>query len=105
MKNDSTIEILFDAFTNRIDFRTESEIKGYYIKPYENLSLFRARIWHADAGEPDTVSVNFGAKPFHYLIPPGYTALDRDPIVCNTLNHLNTYYLFFINMQNIIILL
>ena len=43
--------------------------------------FYRAKVWHASEGDSDTVSVNFGLKPFHYPIPAGYTPLDKDPFL------------------------
>ena len=105
LKNDSTIGISFDAFSNRIDFRTESEIKGYYIEMLQKPSFFRAKVWHSDQASEDYLSVNFGAKPFYYQIPPGYTTLDQDPVTCQTVNSLNVYCHCFINILTVFALL
>lgn len=83
LKDNSTIGISFDAFTNKIGFRVENEQKGYYINfPNEKSSYF-AHVWHASAGDPDYLSINFGAQPFVYSIPPGYTTLDKEMAICN----------------------
>ena len=105
LKNDSTIGISFDAFSNRIDFRTESEIKGYYIEMLQKPSFFRAKVWHSDQASEDYLSVNFGAKPFYYQIPPGYTTLDQDPIKCLTFNHPSIYCYYFLNTMTVFNLL
>ena len=50
--------------------------KGYYITFSNEISRYYAQVWHASAGDPDYLSINFGERPFVYSI------LDKEMTIC-----------------------
>ena len=76
INEDSTVGIGLDLENNLISFISSKETKGYFFERVYSNSTFNAIVYEAPSGYTDTVSVNFGIKPFANKIPAGYKPWD-----------------------------
>ena len=86
----------FQTLSFDFDYDDTNSLKNWQFRLYEGLN-------NQEEIRQDIVSINFGAKPFNYSVPRGYTPWNEELKGCKTIhqnNFLMKNIVFFIIMIN-----